>query len=103
MSLPTKFKIDIPSDRTEGHYADFASVWHGQETVILDFAAAMKPPQAVYEDGEAVAMEVSAKVVTRVRIPASQCFELMRALEKQLSQWEKERGLGPGPSPSAGG
>jgi hypothetical protein len=31
-----------------------------------------------------------ATVVSRVRIPPSQVFELMKALEQQLSAWEKE-------------
>lgn len=92
MALPMKFNIDVPPEKAEGHYADFANVWHGKETFILDFAAAIRPPQTVEDDsGEAVATRMDARVVTRVRIPASQCFELMKALEKQLSQWEKER------------
>jgi hypothetical protein len=36
--------------------------------------------------------QVTARVVSRVRIPTSQAWELMRALNEQLSQWENEFG-----------
>jgi hypothetical protein len=94
MELPMTFNIELPPEKAEGHYADFANVWHGKETFILDFAATVRPPQKVEdESGTPVSTRLDARVVTRVRIPASQCFELMKALEKQLSQWEKERGV----------
>jgi hypothetical protein len=38
---------------------------------------------------------IPARVVSRVRIPASQVFELMKVLEKQLSAWELETGQRP--------
>ena len=36
--------------------------------------------------------EINARVVSRVRIPTSQAWELMRALNEQLTQWESEHG-----------
>ena len=35
---------------------------------------------------------IPARVVARVRIPASQVFELMKALEQQLTAWELQTG-----------
>jgi hypothetical protein len=37
-------------------------------------------------------MQGKARVVSRVRIPPAQVFELMKALEKQLTQWEASTG-----------
>ena len=73
--------IHIPDDRVEGTYADFVSVWHSREAFVLDFAVLAQP---------ATAQQLNARVVTRVRIPPSQVFEIMKALEQQLTAWENE-------------
>ena len=73
--------LHIPEDRLEGTYADFVSVWHSRDVFVLDFAVLSQPttPQ-----------QLSARVVSRVRIPPSQVFEIMKALEQQLTAWENE-------------
>ncbi len=88
--LSTSFNISVPPEHLEGHYADFASVWHNNETFILDFVSMSQPPTPTHtEDGGPVA-QVNAQVVTRVRIPAAQVWEVMKALQTQLGQWEAE-------------
>ena len=79
---PQQAQIHIPEDRLEGSYADFVSVWHSKDVFVLDFAVLSQPitPQ-----------QLTSRVVSRVRIPPSQVFEIMKALEQQLSAWEKER------------
>jgi hypothetical protein len=37
-------------------------------------------------------LKVATRVVSRVRIPASQVFEIMKGLEQQLSKWERTHG-----------
>lgn len=87
---PTAFNIDLPPEHVEGHYADFASIWHNNETFILDFVAMSTPPMPGQdEQGNPVAV-VNTRVVTRVRIPASQVWEVMKGLEAQLSAYEAE-------------
>lgn len=75
-------RIHVPDDRLEGAYADFVSVWHSKDVFVLDFAVLAQPmtPQGI-----------DARVVSRVRIPPSQVFEIMKALEQQLTAWESER------------
>lgn len=88
--LTPAFNITVPPEHLEGHYADFASVWHNNETFILDFVSMSRPPQPTRTDeGEQVA-RIDAQVVTRVRIPAAQVWEVMKALQAQLGQWESE-------------
>jgi hypothetical protein len=43
--------------------------------------------------------QAQAQVVARVRVPPSQVFEIMKALERQLTAWETETGRRPRPSP----
>ncbi|WP_345460451.1 DUF3467 domain-containing protein [Nocardioides marinquilinus] len=88
--LPTRFDISVPPEHLEGHYADFASVWHNKETFILDFVSMSQPPQQSQDDAGASVARVKAQVVTRVRLPAAQVWEVMKALESQLGKWEDE-------------
>ena len=88
--LPTNLNINVPPEKIEGHFADFASVWHNNETFILDFVSMSGPPTPVRgDDGQQVA-QINCQVVTRVRIPAEQVWEVMKALQQQLGQWEQE-------------
>jgi hypothetical protein len=83
-----RLQINMPSEQATGVYADFVRAWHTNESFVLDFAALHEPAQST-DEGVVV---IKAGVVSRVRIPPSQVFELMKALEQQLSAWEKETG-----------
>ena len=76
-------QIHLPDDLVEGTYADFVSVWHSRDVFVLDFAVLAQP---------VVSGQLVSRIVSRVRIPPSQVFEIMKALEQQLTAWEKERG-----------
>ena len=85
--------MNLPTEQEAGTYANFAGVWHGADGLVLVFAVVTQPPQPGEEidSGQSVT-QVNARVVSRVRIPTSQAWELMRALNEQLSQWENEFG-----------
>ncbi len=85
-----RLNVKVPDDRVAGHYADFAGVWHTSETFVLDFLALSQPMRPDPENaGQTVA---DAELVSRVRVPAAQVWEIMKALEKQYSAWEAEQG-----------
>ena len=79
---PQQAHIHVPDEQISGTYADFVSVWHSRDVFILDFAVLAQPPSP---------QQLSSRVVSRVRIPPSQVFEIMKALEQQLTGWEAER------------
>jgi uncharacterized protein DUF3467 len=89
----TRISINLPPEQEAGTYANFAGVWHGSDGFVLDFAVLTKPPvpSTDPDTGQSVTA-VEARVVSRVRIPTSQAWELMRALNEQLTQWEDEHG-----------
>ena len=97
------FSINVPAEEEAGHYADFASIWHNSETFVLDFAALTRPPQSGSDETGSPTVEVNARVVSRVRIPASQVWEVMKALEQHLSAWESERNQAAGGKPPGRG
>jgi hypothetical protein len=75
--------IHLPDEHHAGAYADFVSVWHTKDVFVLDFAVLTQPTTPGQLNG---------RVVSRVRIPPAQVFEIMKALEQQLTKWEGERG-----------
>jgi hypothetical protein len=75
-----------------GAASDGANLWHTRDVFVLDFGALVRAPQRA--EHERNPRNHQARALTRVRIPPSQVFELMKALELQLSAWEKETGKG---------
>lgn len=88
-----EYDIDIPTEVEPGTYADFASIWHTADSFVLDFAVLKQPPKPVVADDGTRVLKVPTRVVTRVRVPPSQVFEIMKGLEKQLSMWERSHGV----------
>lgn len=88
-----QFEIDLPPDEIAGHYADFANVWHTPNVFVMDFLTLAQPP---HDEVDASTGErrtvVPARVVSRIRIPPEQVFELAKALTQQLEFWEQETG-----------
>ena len=82
-----RIQLTLPTDKAAGVFADFVRAWHTKDSFILDFSAYMEP--AMRDEAADDIVQQSA-VVSRVRIPPAQVFELMKALEQQLSAWESE-------------
>lgn len=94
----SQFDMTISTEVEPGVHADFASLWHTADTFVLDFASVRRPPFLAKdsETGELRQM-IPTRIVSRVKIPPGQVFELMKALEAQLSKWESETGRRPDP------
>lgn len=93
-------QISMPADVPVA-YADFANVWHTSDVFVIDFIAVESPSVPAQDEQGNQVMVVPSKVVQRIRIPPTQVFELMKALETQLSRWELERGTQPGIAPTS--
>ena len=87
-----RLQINLPPELNAGVYADFVRAWHTNDAFVLDFASLIQPPHSEEPGGPVI---LDASVVSRVHIPPAQVFELMKALEQQLSNWEKEHGSRP--------
>ena len=93
--LPVEIQIELPPENEVGVPADFAAIWHTPTAFVLDFAVTKQPPQAI-DDGSGTRRAVlPARVVSRVRLPPEQIFEIARALTQQLDMWEVETGRRP--------
>jgi len=90
-----RVEVQMPDSVVPGVYADVVGVWHTPEVFVLDFSSFLEPPRL--EEGPAgTAVVQRAQVVARVRVPPGQVFEIMRALEQQLTAWEIETGRNSG-------
>jgi hypothetical protein len=91
-SVPNRIRLTASPEAESGVYADFAAVWHHDACFVLDFAALVRPPEVVEDEDGTAHRDLTVRLVSRVRVPPSQIFEIMKALEQQLSAWERETG-----------
>jgi hypothetical protein len=87
-----RFEVEMSPEVEVGVHADFANLWHTPDTIVLDFAALRQPPYIQVEDTGTEVAIAPTRIVARLRLPPRQVWELMRALEKELTAWEHETG-----------
>lgn len=91
--LEHRVEISVPPEVEVGVFAGFASVWRAQDSFVLDFATEVRPPEISRDpESDIPYVHVPATVVARVRIPPGQVWELMKALEQNLSAYERDTG-----------
>jgi hypothetical protein len=87
-----RFDVEMSAEVEVGIHADFVNLWHTPDTIVLDFASLRHPPYLQVEDSGTQVAVAPTRIVSRVRLPPRQMWELMRALEKELTAWENETG-----------
>lgn len=90
--FPQRIRFATTPEIEVGTYANFAGIWHQPDCFILDFAVFTTPPQLVEDESGEKFVDLPARIVSRVRIPPEQVFEMMKALNAQLEAWERETG-----------
>ena len=86
---PANFNVHVPPELEGGTYANFLSVWHTGYEFTLDFA--VQPPPDVPQN-PAEPLSVPCRAVTRVKIPPSLIFDIMRALNENMTTYENTFG-----------
>jgi hypothetical protein len=75
-----------------GVYANTLAVWHTPHEFTLDFIVTANPPQPVQtEEGETV-IRAPHQLVARVRIPPSVAFDVIRAINENMTHYENRFG-----------
>ena len=99
---PAQFELAVPPELESGVYANVLGVWHTVYEFTLDFAS-MQPPQVRDEDDPASPAVVPCRVVSRVTVPVTGVFDLIRALNENMTKYEERFGeiRRPGDAPSA--
>jgi hypothetical protein len=86
---PIELKLDVPPELEGGTYANVLNVWHTAYEFTLDFGVMQQVGEP--EDPEA-AVQVPVRVVSRVRIPVTLLFEVLKALNTNMTGYESTFG-----------
>lgn len=87
-----EFQVQVPPEEEGGSYANFLSVWHTFHEFTLDFAST-QPPQVDDPEDPNSPVRVPCRVVSRVKIPVSVVFDILRALNENMTQYEAKFGV----------
>ncbi|MDP9240984.1 MAG: DUF3467 domain-containing protein [Actinomycetota bacterium] len=92
MTQPPQFvAVTVPPELEVGVYANLLAIWHTQDEFTFDFAVKQPAQMGESEDGTAV-VHVPARVVSRVRVPPGQVFEILKALNENMTHYEQAFG-----------
>ena len=86
---PIELKIDVPPELEGGTYANVLNVWHTAYEFTLDFGVMQQVGEP--EDPDA-ALQVPVRVVSRVRIPVTLLFQVLKALNTNMTGYESTFG-----------
>lgn len=89
---PADFQLQIPPELESGTYANFLSVWHTAHDFTLDFAVMQQTMPPENPEDPASPFVVPCRVVGRLKISPTLVFEVMRALNQNMTQYEKAFG-----------
>jgi hypothetical protein len=95
---PIELKIEVPPELEGGTYANVLNVWHTAYEFTLDFGVMQQVGEP--EDADS-ALQVPVRVVSRVRIPVALLFEVLKALNTNMSGYEATFGPIRAPEPPA--
>ena len=86
---PIELQLDVPPELEGGTYANVLNVWHTAYEFTLDFGVMQQVGEP--EDADA-AVQVPVRVVSRVRIPVTLLFEVLKALNTNMTGYESTFG-----------
>lgn len=95
---PIELRIDVPPELEGGTYANVLNVWHTAYEFTLDFGVMQQVGE--HDDSDS-ALQVPVRVVSRVRIPVALLFEVLKALNTNMSGYEAAFGPIRPPEPSS--
>jgi hypothetical protein len=85
------FQLNVPPELEGGSYANLLSVWHTAHEFTLDFSAT-QPAQPVNPDDPASGVLIPCRVVARIRIAPTLVFDVIRALNENMTRYEDKYG-----------
>lgn len=94
-----QFAFQVPPELETGVYANILGVWHSPHEFTLDFSVSgqVMPPSAPGEPAT-----VPCNVVARVKVAPSLVFDLLQALNSNMTKYEQNYGEIKRPEPPGG-
>jgi Protein of unknown function (DUF3467) len=88
---PTEFQLAVPPELEGGVYSNFLGVWHTAYEFTLDFCSTQPAQPVDPEDPNSPAV-VPCRVVARVKIPPTLVFNVLQALNENMTNYEATYG-----------
>jgi Protein of unknown function (DUF3467) len=89
---PVAFELQADPSMAGGVYANALAIWHTAHEFTLDFMVNAQPPSpGVAEDGTPV-IRLPHRLVARVRIPPGAAFDVIRAINENMTRYEQAYG-----------
>jgi hypothetical protein len=82
------FQLVVPPEHEAGVYSNFLGVWHSPYEFTLDWCVT-QPPQPGDKEGSVV---MPTRVVSRVKIPVTLIYDVLRALNENMTRYEETFG-----------
>ena len=79
----------VPPDKEAGSYANFLGVWHSAYEFTLDFCVMQRLEPSADDPGRSV---MPCLVTSRVKIPVTLIFDVVRALNENMTRYEETFG-----------
>lgn len=90
MTQPQPVGIVVPPELEVGVYANSVAVWHTPTEFAIDFLTNVPGSMPMPQPDGTIQQVAQLRAVARVKLPPAQIFELMKALEQQLTKFESE-------------
>ena len=87
-SLPVAFEVHADPSMTGGVYANALGIWHTEHEFTLDFTVNSQPPQPMQTEEGVTVVHVPHQLVARVRIPPGVVFDVLRAINENMTRYE---------------
>ncbi len=85
------FELRVPPEMEGGVYANFLGVWHTAHEFTLDFSATL-PAEPIESPEDGAVMHVPCRVTARIKVPPTLVFDIIRALNDNLTGYEEKFG-----------
>ena len=87
---PTQYELRVPPELEGGVFANFLGVWHTAHEFTLDFAATLPAEPTETPDGPII--RVPCRVTARIKVPPTLVFEILKALNTNMTGYEERFG-----------
>ncbi len=79
-----EYDVTVPPEHDAGSYANLLMVWHTEHEFTLDFCAPYSEP--------ADPAPRAILVVSRLRVPVTMMFEMIRVMNERMTEYESRWG-----------
>lgn len=91
-NLPMAFELHAEPHMSAGVYANSLAIWHTPHEFTLDFMVNAQPPQPAQTEEGMTVVRTPYQLVARVRVPPGAVFDVLRALNENMTRYEQAFG-----------